>query len=327
VWTSSPWSRPLTLAGLIVLALAAPGCGREDPRGPLRHITGRLEAPEGLDLEHCTVVASRADRMILDGTTRLTGSAFDVAVRGDGPVDLQAARVQATIHLGDDPGKLDAAVANLVREAATVDRAVYSLGEHEGHVREVQPGTTDVVIRIAPRQLGSVRARALALDGAPLADAEVSLTSMADWIHAKTTADGRVLVQDVPTRSWTLEFQPPPSAWPHAVYGRATVTPGMPELDVRLRPSVVVRVRVPTVPPSTAFLTYGDARTTTIWTVGWRAGPDGTMDIAADPDWPEVHVRLERVARQDASGWDSEILAQGTVAVAPGALVELDPAE
>ncbi len=230
---------------------------------------------------------------------------FDITIYGDVAVDLQAARLP------------------WMGEPLPPGRSVFSVGDLEGHVRGVLPGTSNVVIRLVPRTLGVIQLRALSLDGAPLADAEVRLTSMADWIDARTGTDGRVVVQDVPVRTWEVQVKPPRAAWPHAVCGRTTGTPGQPEFEVALRRSVVVRVRTSAAPPAQAFLSFGDARAAAFHTIGWLPGPDGTMELAIDPDWLQVRVRLERVVEQVEAYWSSYILAQATAAVAPGAVIDL----
>jgi|GEM_PF-5014315 len=230
---------------------------------------------------------------------------FDITIYGDVAVDLQAARLP------------------WMGEPLPPDRSVFSVGDLEGHVQGVLPGASNVVIRLVSRTLGAIQLRALSLDGTPLADAEVRLTSMADWIDAKTGADGRVVVQDVPVRPWEIQVKPPRTAWPHAVFGRTTGTPGSPEFDVALRRSVVVRVRTSTAPPAQTFLSFGDARAAAIHTIGWLPGPDGTMELAIDPDWLQVRVRVEQIVEQVETYWRSDILAQATVAVTPGTVIDI----
>jgi hypothetical protein len=310
---------------LAALLLSAPGCGKDDPRGELHHLRGRAEGPADADLSKVGVYVVRSGRLSA-GTGTITHPArnvveFDLTTYGDASVDLVAAAIPRVVPF---PGEsIDETLERAHARTQGGSREVLLAGETTGYLENVRPGSEGLVIRLERLVLSTLKVRALALEGAPLPDVEVRLESRADFIQSRTGEDGVVAFDDVPVRPWRIDVKPPPKAWPHAAHGRATAVPEGQIIDVPLRRAVVVHARLVDPSEPDLVVAYGDARWDLVTVMGGTFDEAGVMPLAADPDWKEVRVQLQRMGPNDAWGWTGVVVADHVIPVREGATVEL----
>src|SRR5687768_1656692 len=130
-------SRLLPLVAALLVFSA--GCGKDDPRGDLHHLRGRVEAPAGINLEDASVHVVRSGNFAAGG--RIVKRApnlleFDLKVHGEEPVDLVVATLPMVAFLGES---LDATLER-ARARSQTSRQILTVGSHAGGLENVRPG-------------------------------------------------------------------------------------------------------------------------------------------------------------------------------------------
>jgi len=190
----------------LVLALActilSTACGEADtpapePAGP--GIGGRIVGPQGFALDDALVIPSRDGRMLAWSSERHDADgAFFIGLEPGEPVDLQVTRRSVF----EDPG--DA--------FAHRTRMIYGMGAYTASAVGVPVGTEDAVLQLRFLHEEPVKLLISDPDGEPVADANVRLTFLADWIEVRSDARGVAYIEALPQREWQVEVTPPPEA-------------------------------------------------------------------------------------------------------------------
>jgi hypothetical protein len=290
--------RPV-LPGLLITLFLLGAC-REEAPAPPPTVSGRVIAPEGVAVEGLTVLASG----VTSGRERLVtvreGGRFTLELPGieDDRVDLQVTRVPV--------------VASLEEYVPPRD-VVHRIGDHEGFLRHVPVGATDVEVRLVPRRTGTLALLLREPDGGPAAGALVTADCMADSLVGRTDPGGLVSFADVPVRGWTVEVR----RLGEVLGLERVVVPERAPIEIHLREPWTVGVRVEGDVPEGAFLMVARAgRHSWHGPLPWSPDRAGRHELRVDPAVGAIEVTLHTAISAEGL---SRRIGSGTLTARPGA--------
>lgn len=329
--------RGTALLGLLALPCAAWFIWGRGPARTYLSVSGRIEAPAGMRVsDHLSVRATRngwdmlrAPHPVGEWISRTDADgSFQVYVEEGGPVDLQVDEADLLVaartgSYGQTTPEDIAAAIQRVMETPRPDRVVLRVGAYEALARGVAPGATDVVLRLVPRVARRVSCRVVDLEGAPVPGSQVTLHSLADWIHGTTDGEGRVAFEDVSVREYEVTAQVPSGRPAGVVRSRVLATPDDEELVLALRRGVPIRVRAAWAGDEDLLLGMSPSARHGWYSRAWRPDADGVAVVFAEPDWATVFLHLR--SKADPQTGRFEMLAEASAPVREGAEVVLSP--